>query len=45
MKIDGRESIQIVSQTLEAATKDWWYIHETNILKYDKFKNLFKERF
>ena len=45
MKIDGRESIQIVSQALETAAKYCWYIHETNVLEYDQFKNLFKERF
>ena len=45
MKIDGRESMQIVSQALEAAAKDWWYFHETVILEYNQFKNLFKERF
>ena len=45
MKIDGRESIQIVSPALEAAAKDWWYIHETDVLEYDQFKNLFNERF
>ena len=33
MQIDERESIQIVSQALEAAAKDWWYIHETNVLE------------
>ena len=45
MKINERESIQIVSQALETAAKDWWYIHENDVLEYDQFKNLFKERF
>ena len=45
MKIDGRESIQIVSQALEAAAKDWWHFHETDVVEYNQFKNLFKERF
>ena len=45
MKIEGRESIQIVSQAVETTAKDWWYIHENHVFEYDQFKTLFKERF
>ena len=34
MKINSIESIQIVSQALEGIAKDWWYIHESDVLEY-----------
>ena len=45
MKINSVESIQIVSQALERIAKDWWYIHESDVLGYEQFKNLFEDRF
>ena len=45
MKIDARESIQIVLQALEESANDWCYIHESDVLEYEQFKNMFKDRF
>ena len=45
IKINSIESTQVVSQALEGIAKDWWYIHESDVLEYEKFKNLFKDRF
>ena len=45
MKIDERDSIQIVSQTLEGVAKDWWYVYESDVQGYEQFKGLFKDRF
>ena len=45
MKINSIESIQIVSQVLKGIAKDWWYIHESDVLEYEQFKDLFKDKF
>ena len=45
IKFDERDSIQIASQALEGVAKDWWYVYESDVLGYEQFKELFKDRF
>ena len=38
----GAEAAHKIAQR---SAKDWWYIHKNDVLEYDQFKSLFKERF